>query len=176
MDKSEHIEPKRAAQYDAIVRKPIFLNVLISEIKQLCRTDDDIVISTNKQPDLPPQVAFKAFLQQWQNQQSSGVSTSNQTQNASHIDKPMLFRSKTILVAEDNVLNQKIIEKHLAILGYPSIIATNGEEAIEQLNAKRNQIGLILMDCRMPILDGLEAQPFDPCPTRQYPHHCTDRQ
>lgn len=157
MDKSEHIEPKRAAQYDAIVRKPIFLNVLIGEIKQLCRTDDNIVSSTNKQSDLPPQVAFKAFLQQWQSQQSSGVSTNNQTQNASHTDKPMLFRSKTILVAEDNVLNQKIIEKHLAILGYPSIIATNGEEAIEQLNAKRNQIGLILMDCRMPILDGLEA-------------------
>lgn len=157
MEQSDSIEPKRAAQYDAIVRKPIFLNVLISEIKQLCHSEDNASSHANEQPSLPPQMAFKAFLQQWQSQQSSGVATSNQIQTASSTEQPALFRRKTILVAEDNALNQKIIEKHLTILGYPSIIAANGEEAIEQLNTNRSQIGLILMDCRMPILDGLEA-------------------
>lgn len=62
-----------------------------------------------------------------------------------------------ILVAEDNPINQKVACKILEKLGYPSIVAENGQEAIEMLAQYRPKIGLVLMDCRMPILDGLTA-------------------
>ena len=42
-------------------------------------------------------------------------------------------------------------------LGYRSLVANNGEEAIELLEQHRSEIQLILMDCRMPILDGISA-------------------
>lgn len=62
-----------------------------------------------------------------------------------------------ILVAEDNPINQKVACKVLEKLGYQAIVAQNGEEAIRILNEHRAEIRLILMDCRMPILDGLAA-------------------
>ena len=62
-----------------------------------------------------------------------------------------------ILVVEDNVTNQKITCKLLSKLGYQSIVAENGQEAVEMLAKQRQDIALILMDCRMPIMDGLQA-------------------
>jgi CheY-like chemotaxis protein len=63
----------------------------------------------------------------------------------------------TVLVVDDNLTNQKITCKMLDKLGYPSVVADNGRKALEQLDAQRQQISLILMDCRMPVMDGLQA-------------------
>lgn len=62
--------------------------------------------------------------------------------------------SPQILVAEDNVSNYLLIS---AILrnDYQLLHATNGEEAIEM--ARNNEIGMILMDIRMPQMDGITA-------------------
>ena len=62
-----------------------------------------------------------------------------------------------ILVAEDQPMNQKVACKVLEKLGYRSLVAENGEEAISLLERHRAEIALILMDCRMPILDGISA-------------------
>lgn len=64
---------------------------------------------------------------------------------------------KLILIAEDNPVNQKIAKKHLEALGYRYLVASDGEQAVKLLSENRQQIGLVLMDCRMPILDGIEA-------------------
>jgi PAS domain S-box-containing protein len=64
-------------------------------------------------------------------------------------------KTYNILIAEDNVVNQKILQKMISQLGYSSSIANNGKEAIESV--KRNQIHAVLMDLQMPELDGLEA-------------------
>ncbi|RYZ88164.1 MAG: hybrid sensor histidine kinase/response regulator, partial [Proteobacteria bacterium] len=60
-----------------------------------------------------------------------------------------------ILVAEDNVINQKVIASYLRKLGYESDFASNGAEALNLFSEKKHD--LILMDCHMPILDGFEV-------------------
>jgi PAS domain S-box-containing protein len=65
------------------------------------------------------------------------------------------FRPLTILVAEDSPTNQEIIRDILEYLGHAVEIAANGREAVRA--AERGPYDMILMDIRMPIMDGLEA-------------------
>ena len=60
-----------------------------------------------------------------------------------------------ILVAEDNLINQKLALKVLDKLGYKTSLAQNGKVAVE-MTAKHNY-DVILMDVLMPEIDGLEA-------------------
>jgi len=60
-----------------------------------------------------------------------------------------------ILVAEDNIINQKIALKMLERFGYESDIAANGLEVIEAM--ERQKYDMILMDMIMPEMDGLDA-------------------
>lgn len=63
--------------------------------------------------------------------------------------------SFSILVAEDNVLNQLVIEELLNETGVNVIIVSNGEEALSSI--KNNDYDLVLMDIQMPVMDGLQA-------------------
>ncbi|MFN8575848.1 MAG: response regulator [Candidatus Sericytochromatia bacterium] len=60
-----------------------------------------------------------------------------------------------ILVAEDNVINQKLITKLLLKFGYTIDIANNGLEVIDYMKLKKYDI--IFMDVQMPEMDGLET-------------------
>jgi len=59
------------------------------------------------------------------------------------------------LVAEDNVINQKLIRRTLEELGLHVTIANNGLEAFEK--RKNGDYDVIFMDIQMPVLDGMEA-------------------
>ena len=60
-----------------------------------------------------------------------------------------------MLIAEDNLINQKLIEHILRRLGYSAVMKENGQEAIDELH--RNDYDIVLMDVQMPEMDGLEA-------------------
>lgn len=63
--------------------------------------------------------------------------------------------SATILIVEDNLINQKIVCSYTTALGYTCISASDGEEALDILN--KTNINLVLMDIQMPKLNGFET-------------------
>jgi CheY-like chemotaxis protein len=68
---------------------------------------------------------------------------------ANHVSPPV------VLVVEDNLINQKVVSSMLRLLDCDYLIAQNGVEALRVLHDKA--VSLVLMDCCMPIMDGMEA-------------------
>ena len=71
-------------------------------------------------------------------------------------EKPRLdAASVRVLVAEDNPVNQRLVRTQLGKLGLRPDIVANGREAVEAMS--RAPYDVILMDCRMPEMNGLDA-------------------
>jgi len=67
-----------------------------------------------------------------------------------------VFQNIHILVAEDNIINQRVISGLLDGSGFKLTMANNGQEAIEKLSKNPN-VDLILMDINMNVMDGYTA-------------------
>jgi hypothetical protein len=65
------------------------------------------------------------------------------------------LNSLAVLVAEDNPVNQTVVAAMLKSLGHRATLVANGRAALEAL--ARDDFDLVLMDCNMPEIDGLEA-------------------
>jgi CheY-like chemotaxis protein len=66
-----------------------------------------------------------------------------------------LSENTKILLAEDNYINQRLVVLTLKYLKLTCDVASNGKEALEM--HQKNLYDLILMDVRMPVMDGIEA-------------------
>ena len=62
-----------------------------------------------------------------------------------------------VLLAEDNLVNQKLAKLMLGKAGYQVEVANNGLEAVEKYTAAPDDVDLIFMDVQMPEMDGKEA-------------------
>ncbi|MFJ2282975.1 ATP-binding protein [Pseudomonas sp. NPDC087803] len=62
---------------------------------------------------------------------------------------------RNVLLVEDNPVNQTVIEAMLRSLGFTVSVATDGAQAVR--SAEGHDFEVILMDCRLPIIDGYEA-------------------
>ena len=64
-------------------------------------------------------------------------------------------RKATVLLAEDNLMNQRLTVRLLDKVGFQADVVTNGREAVEAV--RNNHYDLVLMDCQMPEMDGFDA-------------------
>jgi len=88
---------------------------------------------------------------------------SSQTDNSASEDQQAAILTETfsqdyplsILIAEDNIINQKLIARILLKLGYQINVANDGIQVLESL--KKKDYNVILMDVQMPEMDGFEA-------------------
>ncbi|CAG8514965.1 16989_t:CDS:10 [Dentiscutata heterogama] len=102
------------------------------------------------------------------NDEVGNTSASNDDRASKYRFRPV-SKSKCILCVEDNPINLKVIQHQLSKLGYPSLCATNGQEAVNLIESEYSnytstsedsnpgRISLILMDCAMPIMSGFDA-------------------
>ncbi len=84
------------------------------------------------------------------------LNTSKQAQ----VEKPTIkstinLSTLRVLVAEDNLINQMVIEELLKTIDIQPVLVDNGAEAVKII--QQQPFDLILMDCQMPVLDGYEA-------------------
>ncbi|KAF2663463.1 hypothetical protein BT63DRAFT_484198 [Microthyrium microscopicum] len=80
------------------------------------------------------------------------------------IEKRIIAANYSILLVEDNLVNQKVLTRQLQKLGCNVHVAGHGEEALEYLKTTQlwhtqslagNKISIVLMDIEMPVMDGL---------------------
>ena len=65
--------------------------------------------------------------------------------------------TKRVFIVDDDPFNLFTTEKLLELLGVKSTTVSNGAEAIENIRDNLGEYAFILMDCNMPIMDGLEV-------------------
>ena len=75
------------------------------------------------------------------------------------------MRNYAILLVEDNLVNQRVLDKQLTKAGHSVTLANHGREALEHLkgtkvwkgNEDAKDLDVVLMDLEMPVMDGLTA-------------------
>jgi CheY-like chemotaxis protein len=69
--------------------------------------------------------------------------------------RPSSVAKVRILVAEDHIVNQKLIRRQLELLGYDCVVVSNGAEALHALSGpSESGFSLLLSDINMPVMDG----------------------
>jgi PAS domain S-box-containing protein len=91
---------------------------------------------------------------------SVGVCVAEEVGHAPAEVRPVSTKSLRVLLAEDNVMNQKLAVRLLEKQGHHVAVAASGQQALDLLfpgNSAQPAFDLVLMDVQMPDMDGLEA-------------------
>ncbi len=94
---------------------------------------------------------IQAYFDKLENNVSSGEENNGTKQSEDQT------KQATILVAEDQIINRKIVTQLLERKGWKIISAENGRIAVDLYKEHSNDINLVLMDVQMPELDGFNA-------------------
>lgn len=87
----------------------------------------------------------------------SDQAMAEQTLPISQISEHSRFDHLSVLVAEDNDVNRDVIRAILGALRIQPVLCRNGEEATAAYRAAGGAFDLVLMDCEMPVMDGITA-------------------
>ncbi len=88
-------------------------------------------------------------------QRATGESQEQQADQSKDLVSVLSGKNLSILLVEDNRVNQMVAKTILKKLGFTVDIANNGQEAVDIVQGKK--FDAILMDCHMPVMDGYEA-------------------
>lgn len=139
---------------DDTVYKNEGLGLGLSIVKQLATLMNGYVSITSKINEGTTVNAVIAL------EKTSELSVPQMTSNLldSNNENPSHLKEKRILLAEDNPINQMLIQTILKNLGIVFDTAENGKVAVDML--KNNEYDIILMDLKMPEMDGLQASEY----------------
>jgi CheY-like chemotaxis protein len=139
-------------------------NVDFSSVQSQFKEHDIVLLRDNKEAAETNNLKVSAFLtsplfgnrliNSLRNLKTTKTPSELTSSNDTNLKPKRTFR---ILVVEDNKVNQQIVSLNLKKLSIDFVIANNGQEAVEVYQRDYSSIGLILMDCMMPVLDGFEA-------------------
>lgn len=143
--------------FDGFLSKPLDIARLLSELIRLTLPQNH-VLSVSETVQQDPNSDNMTL-------QTDAIASLSLTSNRDNYqnkapdleDKENLTEPPLILVVEDNLTNQKITCKLLSKLGYRSEVAVDGQQALDKLAVEAQDFALILMDCRMPVMDGWQA-------------------
>ncbi len=97
-------------------------------------------------------ILSRLFAHDWQHQPNTLITRYQRSLIASHTQADC--RGK-VLLAEDNLVNQKVVAQMLKKMGFDVDVVVDGEAVIAAW--KRQAYDVILMDCHMPVMDGIQA-------------------
>jgi CheY-like chemotaxis protein len=86
-----------------------------------------------------------------------GSSSESQSQSEVEDDEEEIGETLNVLVVEDHMVNARIAKKMLEKLGCVVALADDGAKAIEYVRTHPEELHIIFMDCRMPVMDGYEC-------------------
>jgi CheY-like chemotaxis protein len=124
------VDKCREFGFDRYLKKPVRKDRIIRLLKELLENRDDRFLNTQSETNL--------------------------TEKRTEVQKKK-EHSLSILIAEDNPVNQKLIKAILGKAGYQVEIANNGKEAVEKVTDSTGVYDLVFMDVQMPEMDGLDA-------------------
>lgn len=137
-DKKVSLTSSLYHKFNGYVEKPFVIEKLLSEILRVSNNEitvhsalkNETVVSANNE-----------------------ITDEQESKQAEETDDDSMI----ILLAEDNLVNQKVAKKMVEKQGFKVVCAENGEIALELVKNKTHDFKLVLMDCRMPKMDGITA-------------------
>lgn len=139
IDDREQILKAKKLGFETLVTKPIKQTALFNTLNHMLSENPEIEKKSDDYINFDEELINNKLIV------NNGASTMNTT-----FDK-----NARILIAEDNLVNQKVILNQVTGLGYDVDLVENGQEVLDALQLK--DYSLILMDCQMPIMDGFDA-------------------
>lgn len=156
LESSSEVNDYRLAAWDAVITDQ-------PEVARLAASSGDttriILLRRLHDPSLDvagvTELNYPARLRQWIDAIVSGATSNATSSRPAPKTDGLPTLDIRVLVAEDQALNQELVNLMLGNLGCRPTIVSNGLEAIEAL--ERSEFDVVLLDCQMPELDGYET-------------------